>query len=516
MLDYAKLKTPRQHGAVLVAPPADSLAGLAQENARLLRHADRPLLGSTLAAWREKTRQAIAGDDQRLLIVTGHGPEFIHPGVWAKHVVAGRLASALNGRALNLVVDSDAPRSTALHVPTVSGETVDVTSIPVFHLPPAHAYEQAPVQPAERVQAVERAVRNAMGDRYEHSQMARFFAALADAGACCDWVDQLVAARRAVESQFDVAVEDRRISRVWRSALLLDVILNAERFAASYNRALGEYRRRYHVRGAHRPIPDLQMDDDGCEIPFWAYRHDGLRQRLFVKPAGKGVSLLVAGMEIVSVSSSQLGSSSGIEALSGALSGWRIRPRALALTLEARLLLADLFIHGIGGAKYDRITDVIIADYYGVRPPAMACVSATLHMDLPRDEVTDDTIRRLEHALRDLRYNPQRHLEAAPDIEDLLARRAALVLRSDELRNKRPRDRAARREVFSGIREINTRLLERRDSAIPSRQRALADARDRYRRNAVSQRRDYFFGLYDRGTLQTLLDALPGRSTFRV
>ena len=36
------------------------------------------------------------------------------------------------------------------------------------------------------------------------------------------------------------------------------------------------------------------------------------------------------------------------------------------LTLWARLLLCDLFIHGIGGAQYDRVTDLIVENYFGV------------------------------------------------------------------------------------------------------------------------------------------------------
>ena len=41
------------------------------------------------------------------------------------------------------------------------------------------------------------------------------------------------------------------------------------------------------------------------------------------------------------------------------MDGWELRPRALTLTIWARLLIADLFVHGIGGAKYDRISDTM-------------------------------------------------------------------------------------------------------------------------------------------------------------
>src|SRR5207244_11160094 len=59
----------------------------------------------------------------------------------------------------------------------------------------------------------------------------------------------------------------------------------------------------------------------------------------------------------------------------------QLRPRALTLTLFARVCLGDFFIHGIGGGKYDEVTDVIIRDYFGLDPPAYQVLSATLHLD---------------------------------------------------------------------------------------------------------------------------------------
>ena len=104
---------------MLVLPaPSDCVAAVLA-NAQALRSAKAPLLDSTLADWRRRTREAVVGSDDRPIIVTGHQPAFIHPGVWAKHIVSMRLAHALGGVALNLVVDNDAPQGTTLAVPTV-------------------------------------------------------------------------------------------------------------------------------------------------------------------------------------------------------------------------------------------------------------------------------------------------------------------------------------------------------------------------------------------------------------
>ena len=52
--------------------------------------------------------------------------------------------------------------------------------------------------------------------------------------------------------------------------------------------------------------------------------------------------------------------------------GVRLRTRALTTTMFARYLLGDLFIHGIGGAKYDELGDEIARGFFGIEPPGVS------------------------------------------------------------------------------------------------------------------------------------------------
>ncbi len=70
--------------------------------------------------------------------------------------------------------------------------------------------------------------------------------------------------------------------------------------------------------------------------------------------------------------------------------GFKVRTRALTTTLFARLFLADLFIHGIGGGKYDELTDAIVRRFYGFEPPRYLVLSATRWLPLPSFPVTSD------------------------------------------------------------------------------------------------------------------------------
>ena len=57
----------------------------------------------------------------------------------------------------------------------------------------------------------------------------------------------------------------------------------------------------------------------------------------------------------------------------------------LTTTLFSRFLLGDLFIHGIGGAKYDELGDEIARRFFGIEPPGFLTVSMTLWLGLPSD-----------------------------------------------------------------------------------------------------------------------------------
>lgn len=516
MLDFAQLKTPPGHGHVLVAPKPSVMAAAARENASVLEGSDHPILDSTLGELRRQTRRKLAGPDERLLIVNGHQPEFIHAGVWAKHVVAVRLAEAVEGLAVNLVVDNDHPKSSYLSLPIVQGKEVSLRPLRFAELPSDWAFEQIPPSSKQAQAVLGNATMEALGDRYSGTQMPKFFAGFAAAPSPADWVDQAVAGRRAVEANLGIEIDDHRVSAHWGGPLLADMLLHAERFGAAYNRALASYRKEQRIRGRQRPIPDLIGDDQGIELPVWAYRLSEPRRRLFVARKGETLRLRAGEIEVGEVSTAELNSCENVCSVLSRFEGWRFRPRALTLTLWARLVLADLFIHGIGGAKYDRITDRIIADYYGIRPPTMACVSATWLLDLPRSDVSSAAVKLIRSDLRDIRYNPQRHLEPGPELEPVLKNRAASVARSIGLRKNSPFDRTARRMAFDGIRAANASMLRLRPGAIPTRESDLVRALSGLDSNRVALSREFFFGLHTDNALGQLLQTLPCVADFRV
>ncbi len=516
MLDFTRLKTPSTDGQVLILPDAKGLAAAVSHNTALFQQTQVEVLGVPLGEWRRRTREKLLGGDDRPVIAVGHQPGFIHPGVWAKQVVARRLADALGGLGINLVVDNDAPQSVSLAVPVVNGDRLEMHSVRLFDLPSGFAYEQLESWNRGRIVELGREMESQWGERFSRSLMPEFLKALAQSAGSTDPIETFLAARRALDSPLGAAVDDLRVSRAWWTPMLQDMLAGADRFAVSYDRALAWYRQEFRVRGGQRPIPDLQRRGSAWELPVWAYRRGEARRRVFVVRRGDAAELTTAEEPIATVS---LKDATQVDELTSPLGGpaqWRLRPRALALTIWARLFLADVFIHGIGGAKYDRISDAIIRDYYGLEPPHMGCVSATLHPELPHRATGGETIRALECSLRDLHWNPQRHLDRTPQREGLLTERAAAMQQAQFIQSGERSDRSVRRKVFERIRELNRGLLATAPEALPERLAELDRTRNELAQTRIAQGREYFYALYPRSALERLLQALPAADDFRI
>lgn len=512
MIDAARLKTPTGDGEVLVLPEPSAFRGLCDANRNALNTSEATILNRPIREWRQELRRSIAGSEGGPLVLTGHQPSFLHPGVWAKQVVARRFVETGGGSALNLVIDSDELDEPSLAVPGVHDGAVGLGQVPLPRQADVFVFEQLHRWRRDEVRTVGRGIQSAAGSALQGSLMPRFLAEVEAAAESLDGVDQRIAALRKLDEFFAVDVATLRISQAPVSPLLADMVLNAERFARSYNRALAWYRATYRVRGAQRPLPDLAVDAGRCEVAMWAYRAIGPRRRVFVARRMDRIRIFADTTLIGERSVADLTKEHGSIARFDA---WRIRPRALATTTWARLMLADLFIHGIGGAKYDQVTDRILSDFYGVKSNEIACVSATLRLDLPRSGVTVDAVDRLRRAVRDWTYNPHRHAGAKrTTLSTLLERREAAVRAADALRATSPRDRAARRAAFREIRDASAAIRDATSSIGDDLRLRFADAEAALERDRVATGREYFLGLYDASTIHRLLEALPDPRAF--
>jgi hypothetical protein len=191
-----------------------------------------------------------------------------------------------------------------------------------------------------------------------------------------------------------------------------------------------------------------------------------------------------------------------------ASAGIKLRTRAMTTTLFARLVLSDLFLHGIGGAKYDQVTDEIVRLFFGFEPPEFATVSATLRLPIAEEVVASSQIGQWEQRRRELRYHPEQFIEAngeasngkADNVAELIATKRRWVQTAKTPQNARERHRAivaANRAMQSFLTPLREQVERERDAL-----------QNRRRSEAILKSREYSFCLHPRQHFDRLLQGL--------
>ncbi len=517
-MSLPRLRAPAENGAVLAHPPLADLGRLVDNNRAILstsavRIGDAPLaelrreaIRDAIAAARAYLRSAgepvpdLTADS---LFVAGHQPELFHPGVWLKNFALEALARRHGAAPLNLVVDNDTAKSAAVRVPVLGPRddpaAVHLATVAFDHFAGEVAYEEREVHDEGQFADFPRAVAERSCNWGFAPILPAFWQdVLRQCGRTKLLGERFAVARRAWERRWGCHNRELPISRLCQTEsfarFAVGLIDGLPAFHAAYNDCVHAYRRRHRIRSANHPVPDLHRDGDWLEAPFWAWRAGGRRRgRLFVRQVAGGWQLRAGGEAGPDVPRA------------GAVERWRrleadgfkVRTRALTTTLFARLCLADLFVHGIGGGKYDELTDAIIERHFGLRPPGYLIMTGTLHLPLPTFPATADDERAARRLVRDVHWNPQRYLPPdAEDWQDMFDAKMELTAPGNV---NPPRIR------FAEMRRLTERMRTR-VSGVEAAARARAEwVSAEVAANEILRRRDYAFCLFPEASLRPFL-----------
>jgi hypothetical protein len=489
-LVYPDWKAPSSDGDSLIWPaPAKVLEDTRENQNRISRADDILIQNLPLPQLRKLCRESIGHDDAAPLIATGHQTELHHPGVWAKNPLMDTIAERLGGQAYHLAVDTDAPKHLSLHWP---GKSLPLTDDPAVATA-AWSALLAPPSPAWQ--------RHLEGAAHDDSTLAYgpmlfdFLDAmkrLASAGH--DFDSSLSEAMHAIDQSLGLGHQTLMASALWRSPAFLTfahhIIGRALAFTVDYNTALADYRRRTGTRSTMRPMPDLFVGQEAIELPFWLDDlANGVRTRPSVFADGDGYRLtLINGEEFI------FNPRTGAQTASASLAAFldrskhRLSPRALTLTMFVRLLLADQFVHGIGGGRYDQVADQIIAKHFGINPPAFSVTTATLFFPgaTDRERVCMPCLLREGHSLK--------HAVLGSAKAERVARIAAL-----------PRKSAARSEEFGRMQSdrLDAALT---DEALQNWEGRLSRAKVQLKEEKTLFDRELFYAIQPRERLEMLIE----------
>ena len=425
---YVRYRAPAEDRQTMCVPPWDQVgalldANLAKRASLTVEVQGRALDDLALVARREVLAQALAytrgyADIRNPafdapLIITGHQPELVHPGVWLKDFAAARIAGQAGGTALSLIIDSDLCRSPSIRVPTGTLEQPRVENV---------AYDEVVAQmPLEERRIVDPRTWETFGTRVAKTVepfvtsplVSEWWPSYACTGGPKNVGLSIAQARHRLELEWGIRNLNLPQSCVCQTSsfrwFAVHLLSHAGRFRDAYNDALGEYRRVHRLRSRAQPLPDLTSAEGFQETPFWIWTvADPQRRALFAKRQPRAIELTdKAGFERLLPLAPEDEVSRAIEALAEWESqGIKIRTRALITTMFARLVLADLFIHGIGGAKYDQVTDGICQRFFGVQPPDHLTLSGTLKLPIARTALPGSR-QYLQQEIRRLEFHPE-------------------------------------------------------------------------------------------------------------
>jgi hypothetical protein len=528
-----RLRAPAIDGGVLMDPPAIAVAGRIAANSAQLADWDYDFQGRRAHVLRAAVRQEIVAAAQRFLkrhdlrapslaldasgfsgrplVVTGHQPELFHPGVWIKNFVTASIADASGGVGLNLIVDNDIPKSSSLVVPAIDSGRIRRTRVEFDRWGGDAPFEDSPVLEEDRFSTFADRVRSVLGDSVPGPMIDDYWPrVLRRRAEAATHGMRFSLARRELEASWGVTNLEVPMSAVCETDgfywFVSHLLAQLPRYRQVHNDALDEYRAAHGIRSKNHPVAALAQQGEWLEAPFWVWRGGQPRRRaLLVRQRSRDMDLRIAGEDKNLVElplAPEREACCAVERLRE-LAGRsvRLRTRALTTTLFARFLLGDLFIHGIGGAKYDELGDLIARRFLGIEPPGFLTVSMTLWLGLPSDAATPDDLAGVERGLRDLRFNPDRHLSepTGDEIRSLVrAKQEAIAAPATSRRERRARRLAIRRcneALQPSVRELNDGLLLLR-----------SDVRGRLRSNRVARNREFSSVLHSEERLRQSME----------
>jgi hypothetical protein len=529
-LPRQRFATPRENRAVLAVPPLEAAGRLARENTQLRNSAECLLHGRSLddlsrqartellsaaQAWTGAYRETeMASLDPRgLIFLAGHQPELFHPGVWFKNFSLGDLAREHGATAVNLVIDSDTMKSSSLATP--GGSLADPRREAVlFDRPEGRLpFEERRILDADLFSSFGDRVARRIAPLVPDPLIRRFWPMVLERARCVNRLGYCMSqARHQLEGQWGQQTLEVPQSLVCDSDpflwFLVHLFAHCDRFRDCYNSAVQEYRMANRIRNAAHPVPDLVTDGAWIELPLWIWSvEQPQRRRVFV--CRRGRELLVSDRATRELRLPLAADGDATDAV-GRLRTWirqgvKIRSRALITTLWARLALSDLFMHGIGGAKYDQVTDRLVETFFGLGPPKFMVLSATLYLPVPRPQVRPDSLVELRRELRDLNYHAETYLHA----NGLLNGRASAGAESLVEEKQRWIDTPVTPENaysrWSALRRINDELQAWVTSRRQQLQELQLQSQRALRCDKVLGSREYSFCLYTEAYLRDFL-----------
>lgn len=320
---------------------------------------------------RSHFREQLKLPTDRPIIIAGHQAEPWHAGILAKFIAADALAKQTNASVVWLFVDQDSGTPATITLPTRSPKhhlqrttltlsDEPTSDIPLANRPPflPHTPQLSNITPQSAIEGLQHWITTL--NKHIHQP---------------DIAHQIAAALTALSAPWcspDAAIYATQLSTTDAFAEMLEA-MRCDPLACvnAYNHAIS-HAPQARVAPLRNPAREGQI-----ELPLWVMPDTPNQSRRKANRADLDL-----------------------------LPNHRFAPRALTMTALLRTHGCDLFIHGTGGARYDKITELWIRDWMGSDLAPTGLASADLTLDLGVCPVTDQEIENAHRLAHQARHDP--------------------------------------------------------------------------------------------------------------
>lgn len=447
---------------------------------------------------------------ESFIFVAGHQPELFHPGAWIKNFLINKSAADKNIIGINFWVDTDEVFKDYIETPYFK-KRLNKTKIffnlnhqsKVYHkLPPPSKkfWNSFKKQVLSKIKTLQLP---ALRDNFcQYHKIATELI-----GKVSNLSEFIALSRRYYEKQENKSLNylELPLSEVIKSKsffnFFLDIVNKSKNFFEIYNKTLDEYRKRHKIRSLSQPFPNLRKFHNLLELPFWVITSASRRESLWVNPADK--TCWCENKKILT-----LGATAEKDYKKLLESKYNFSFKAVTLTIFMRLFISDLFLHGVGGAKYDIVTDQIIQRFYNIQPPKFAMSSLTLYLpfDINFDINSHNFAEKsnLEKQLWLIKHNPQKlfsleNLETKPEIKNLLIQKEKLLVKMQTVSVEE------KKSLAQNIKQINLKLekeLKPKELEIENKIHTLSEKTSEY---TVATFREYPFCFFSPDEIRSII-----------
>ena len=433
------------------------------------------------------------------VIVTGHQPIWHHPGILAKNIIASKFAGQMKGLCIHLVVDHDIGDSDMILPFSNHDQMLDFIKIPVEKNQRKIPFELRSKPDLKIINNLISSIVKNCPENFccqlwsQHlKKHPQIILSLENAADIITYLQAVLNNALGIEMLY------LPTSRMSQSNSFLkfaaSIIKNYEKFTCIYNDAISK-------NTTHSNFKILNVDSSGkTALPFWLLTSSGLRNCMYAKKDSSTITISTISRELASIDltediTEQLKNILGKHQLS-------LRPKAITMMLFVRLFLSDLFVHGVGGGSYEKITNFILDNYYNVKKADAAIVTATAALALLGQTHQQDDIKILNQDIRKIYHSPEKYIEKTlledDSVKKAIETKKRMIYQACDL----TKSTQQKQDAWKKINKINSRLIKYAQPSIKKLEEQTQLTKQFQHTTEVMNYRQFFFGVFPESFLK--------------